>query len=165
MMIYPAIPRPDIKLQWHNVQERGWLNVHGSFQSPMMDFRIISDGCNQVHRRHDLPIWPYLHFTVISAKMDQVICFQVGLKSYLAMLDGTRQWLIFPDAIIDEQRQQWTSLLVQWPQFTRYDPCTPLSFGYDFPYHTLPKVTQYHISLFDPFIKWTSDEAYYLGLG
>lgn len=65
---------------------------HGSFQSSMLDLRIISDGCSQVQRRHDLPLWPFLHFTVISAKDGSIHGYLRRRESYLTMLDGTRQY-------------------------------------------------------------------------
>lgn len=34
-----------------------------------------------------------------------------AVQSYVAMLDGSRQWLLFSDAIMDGKRQRWTSLL------------------------------------------------------
>lgn len=64
---------------------------HISFQPSMLDLRITSDGCSQVHKRHDLPIWPFLHFTVISTTDGSIHGILLRRESYLTMLDGTRQ--------------------------------------------------------------------------
>lgn len=62
----------------------------------------------------DLAIWPCLHFTVTSVKKGS---FHSRKGSYLAIPDGTRQWLLFSDAIMDAKGQQWTSLLHNDPNW------------------------------------------------